>query len=357
MSETGGSYPDLELLPAIANYFGVSIDELFGYASNRETKIAAMEEQLRAMIRQNNGVDVNITECITLAREALLEFPSNERLMCCLAAALYQAGYVRHGERHFTDAEGYSRHDTLRHQEYAEWAEAIRLYEKALPSLTPGPLRHEAVDQLSQLYLNTGAQDKARALAQTAPGLWGSRPFLMLCAHDGKDYAAAVGRTLLSTVCASAELCVHGVLAAGQNLTPAEKAQSLRCAIGLFGQLCPDGQFGTHHAFLGKVCMLLSMYLWLDGQPDAAFAALEDTLQHFRRYEALCHAGEAAHTAPLVRLIRTDMSAHAAELAADRSIPRLPEDWPWWSVEEADQVRREMQSDPRWAAWAAKTQE
>ena len=29
--ESGSSYPDMENIPAIANYFHVSIDELFGY--------------------------------------------------------------------------------------------------------------------------------------------------------------------------------------------------------------------------------------------------------------------------------------------------------------------------------------
>ena len=37
--EASGSYPDMEIVPAIANYFGVSIDELFGYDNNRESKI------------------------------------------------------------------------------------------------------------------------------------------------------------------------------------------------------------------------------------------------------------------------------------------------------------------------------
>ena len=27
--ESGGSYPDMEIIPSIANYFGISIDELF----------------------------------------------------------------------------------------------------------------------------------------------------------------------------------------------------------------------------------------------------------------------------------------------------------------------------------------
>ena len=37
--ESGGSYPDMEMLPAIANYFHIAIDELFGYDNNREERI------------------------------------------------------------------------------------------------------------------------------------------------------------------------------------------------------------------------------------------------------------------------------------------------------------------------------
>lgn len=32
----------------------------------------------------------------------------------------------------------------------------------------------------------------------------------------------------------------------------------------------------------------------------------------------------------------------------------LPEDWPWWNVPEAKQVKDEMQADPRWEAWVDK---
>lgn len=346
----------MELLPSIANYFGVTIDELFGYSSDRPQKIDALASRIEAMKRQNNGTDVNITECIALAREAVIEFPGNERLMLCLASALYTAGYVRHGECHLTDAEGWSIHDTAHHRTYAEWREAIALYEKALTTLPQGALRNAAVGELSQLYLNTGEQEKALALAETAPGIWGSREFLQLCAHDGKEYAAAVGRTLLSAIHACAVLCVRGVLASGQHLSPAEKVQALRTALGFFTQLCPDGQLGMHHPLAGKVCMLLSLYLWLDGQRDAAFAALDDALAHFLGYEALCREGQAAYAAPLLKLVRTDLSVPADEMAGRRLSATLPEDWPWWSVPEAEQVKAEMQRDPRWTEWVARTQ-
>ena len=39
--EAASGYPDLEIIPAIANYFHISIDELFGYNSDRDERIKA----------------------------------------------------------------------------------------------------------------------------------------------------------------------------------------------------------------------------------------------------------------------------------------------------------------------------
>ena len=89
--EAGGSYPDMEIIPSIANYFGVSIDELFGYDNERSKKIDALASRINGMNFQNNGEDINMDACIALAREALVEFPGNERLMLCLASVLYNA--------------------------------------------------------------------------------------------------------------------------------------------------------------------------------------------------------------------------------------------------------------------------
>ena len=61
--ESGGSYPDMNLIPSIANYFGVSIDELFGYTNERTKRIDELVTKIFDMKRQNNGVDHNITEC------------------------------------------------------------------------------------------------------------------------------------------------------------------------------------------------------------------------------------------------------------------------------------------------------
>ena len=116
--ESGGSYPDMNLIPSIANFFGVTIDELFGYANERTKRIDNLVTQLNDMRWQNNGVDRNITECIALARDALVEFPGNDKLMLSLASALYCAGYVRYGESHLIDDEGYNIYNTEKHRTY-----------------------------------------------------------------------------------------------------------------------------------------------------------------------------------------------------------------------------------------------
>ena len=117
----------MEMIPSIANYFGISIDALFGYDNERSKKVDALVAKIEAMNAENNGEDVNIEECIALAREAMVEFPGNERLMLCLASALYKAAYVRYGECHLIDEEGYSVYDVEKHKSYEEWLEAIPL--------------------------------------------------------------------------------------------------------------------------------------------------------------------------------------------------------------------------------------
>lgn len=180
--EKGICYPDMEVVPSIANYFSVSIDELFGYDNERSKMADALAEKINDMISQNDGKDVSMDACIALARESLIEFPGNEKITLALASALFTAGYVRHGEHHVEDADGYSVYDAALHRTYAEWQEAIRLYEKLLLSLNSGDMRQKAVTDLAQLYKNTGEHEKALQLAQSAPDINATRAILLISA-------------------------------------------------------------------------------------------------------------------------------------------------------------------------------
>ena len=351
--ESGGSYPDMNLIPSIANYFGVTIDELFGYTNEREKRIGELVTQIQEMWRKNNGVDHNIAECIALARDALVEFPGNEKLMLTFASVLYTAGYVRYGECHLIDAEGYSVYDTEKHKGYAEWREAIPLYEKVLETLENGTMRDRTIEELSQLYVNVGAYEKALALAESAPKMWNCRELLRSYACDGKQQAEAFGKALLHTVNTCAALIVHCIMAYQNHMTPAQKAQSIQGAIRLFEHVCPDGNYGEYHSFISHLHLFLSLYLWLDGRHDEAFSALDQALEQYRLFEAVCSQKDAAYTAPLVQLVKVDLAGYYLPDPSDPSTTAasLPEDWPWWNVPEAEQVKSEMCADLRWAQW------
>lgn len=336
--ESGGSYPDMNLIPSIANYFGITIDELFGYENQREQKIDRLATQIRQMIRQNNGIDTNLSACIATARNALVEFPGNEKLMLCLASALYTAGGVRHGESHLIDGEGYAIYNVEEHKTYKEWAEAVPLYEKVLETLPNGSLRNRAVDELSQLYLCLGEYEKAMALANSAPDLWGSREFLRAYACDGKQAVKTRSETLLTTLRACAIFIVNITTGDQRHLSAHEKADCIRSAVDLFATVCPDGNYGAHHGYIAALEMLHSLYLWLDGRQEEAFEALDRALDNDQKLLKICEKGSAFYTAPLVRLAEEKAPCTPEEVRAD--IRSMPEDWPWWSVPEAEQPKR-----------------
>ena len=339
-------YPDMELIPPIANVFGVSIDELFGYDNERAKKVDALAEKINEMNRENNGEDVSMDACIALARESLIEFPGSEKLTLALASALYNAGYVRYGEYHVNDPDGYSCYDTARHRTYAEWQEAVRLYEKLLPTLTDGEMRQRAMVELAQLYANLGEHEKAMRLAESAPDFSASKTFLRIKAFDGAESVAAYGEALLETVRTSAEL-VECIVLTDENLPPRTSAEMLANAVAMIGLVCTDGNFGRLWGFAACLEMLRSYYLWLAGKRDAAFDALDRALESARAGDRLT---DGYYTAPLLSHVKIETGGSERSFAAE-----LPEVWPWWSVPEYSRVKGEITADPRWDAWAERT--
>lgn len=344
--EKGICYPDMEAIPSIANYFNVSIDELFGYDGERSKKADALAERINAMIRENDGRDVSMDACVALAREALIEFPGSEKLTLALASALFTAGYVRHGEHHVEDEEGYSVYDTKRHGEYAEWKEAIKLYEKLLPTLTGGDARQKAVVALSQLYKNTGEREKALLLAQSAPDIEASRPILRINAFDGKDETAASGEALIAFLMKAGEL-IESIVRTDIHMPSDAAAEAVGGTVGMFDLVFTDRFYGRCGAFIACLHMLRSYYLWLANDRDGAFTELNAALACAEGFDAFGKTGPEFFSSPLLHRVRT----RAAETPESAFASELPDLWPWWSVERLDEVKAEMQADPRWDEW------
>ena len=349
--EKGICYPDMEVIPSIANYFNVSIDVLFGYDNERSQRADALARQINEMIRLNNGKDVSMDECIALAREALIEFPGNEKLTLALASALFTAGYVRYGEHHVEGDEGYSVYDIVRHREYMEWKEAIRLYEKLLLSLNSGEMRQQAVIELSQLYKNTGEHEKALLLAQSAPDINATRLMLRINAFDGKEEVAASGEALLDMIIRSTEL-IESIVRTDIHMQPNTAAEMIKNATMMFDLVYTDHFYGKSSAWLACLNMLRSYYLWLAGEKDSAFEALDLALSHATAYDKLRETSPEFFASPLLRHVKTNAGTMPSQSGFKEE---LPEVWPWWCVPKCKMVKEEMQTDSRWDKWVRKT--
>ena len=335
-------YPDMELIPSIAKYFGISIDELFGYDNEMPRKIDALVKKINEMNRQNNGEDVCLDQCIALARESLIEFPENEKLMLALASVLYNAGYVRYGEHHLVGEDGYSLYDIELHKTYAEWQEAVKIYEKLLVTMTDEQMRQKAMTELAQLYANLGKHEKAMQLAGSAPELYASKTFLRIRAFDGKEAVAATEEALVEVLRISAEL-IESIVLTDCSLPPKTASEMLECAISILRLVCMDGNFGRLYGFVSCLSMLRSYYLWLADEHDAAFKALDYALECALSSDRLT---DGYYTSPLLSHVKIEAGESERNFTAE-----LPDVWPWWSVPEYDLVKSEMQADARWDTW------
>ncbi len=86
--ENNSCYPDIELIPSIATFFGISTDKLMGIDENVEKeKVNKYLDEFQLAISKGN-----IDECITIARKGVAEFPNNYILLDKLMYALFVSG-------------------------------------------------------------------------------------------------------------------------------------------------------------------------------------------------------------------------------------------------------------------------
>ncbi len=73
------TYPDIALIPVIANYFEVSLDTLFDFDSTKK------KEKIQAIIDESEALLCSDTKAsIQKLQAALIEYPENEALLCNL---------------------------------------------------------------------------------------------------------------------------------------------------------------------------------------------------------------------------------------------------------------------------------
>ena len=348
--ETDGSYPDLELIPSIANYFGISIDELFGYNNDREKKINELLKHSEELHKVDTGEYVvgGIDECIALLRDGLIEFPGNERIMLRLAVVLRDAGYVRHGQYSKWDENGFFTHDIEFHRDNQYWQEAIKLLE-ALNKTVSGELLYDVRFELLILYDLMGKYDKAEEIAGSFPVLSVSRQASMTFASGGMKRADNKGRyvmNLLDELANNMITCLQLYEGNFEGMTAVETVQN---AIKIYDLIFTDGNYGRYNSTLSTLYLYLSSLQWRESLTNEAFLSLYKALEHAKAFHSLSGKTDVYYTAPLLRFTKID-TENIGDMPST-----LADGWPWWVVPEYDVVKAEIQADPRWDEWVRRT--
>ena len=136
--ERGESYPDITLLPALANIFETSVDLLLGMDTIRADKTRRNIHKTAVEYQQSG--DYALAE--KTYREALLIYPNDPGMLLGLAGTLALKDST---------------------------AEAIELMEKGLPLSANEKQKATIRAALCFLYLKAGAEDKANRLASQLP--------------------------------------------------------------------------------------------------------------------------------------------------------------------------------------------
>ena len=83
--ETGACYPDMELLPVISDFFGITVDKLLSVNEKAEQeKVNQYLNRFQEAISKGKVYD-----CIAIAREGIAEYPNNFALLNKLMYALF----------------------------------------------------------------------------------------------------------------------------------------------------------------------------------------------------------------------------------------------------------------------------
>lgn len=254
----GENMPDIALLPRIASFLDVSVDELLGVGEIRKQE-KIQEYMVKSVELSRKGL---VAENIELWNEAYSEFPNDMAVNEGLMHALYSAG---------ADDEKYC-------------DKVLALGDRILRESTDERQRGHAIQFLCNIYDKRGNKEKAKKYAQMASYIHMSREVLLSNILEGEEGTEHNLQLLLDAIdiigYAESQLC--------QNIDCERNLYLHEFYLQILELYFDDGFYGTFafHAMLGHQ-FLARIYLSYRKDEQKAFEHLKAAVKFAKQYEGL----------------------------------------------------------------------
>ena len=257
--ETGISFPDITLLPVLANLFNATTDTLLG------VDIAQKQQEIEKALEYNSTLhrEGKHHESEAFIREKLKQYPDSADLTYQLAYALSQ--YTADGE-----------------QQKAIDVEIETLCRRSIQLDNGTWITHAARQMLCLLYNRQGQQEKAIEIADSMPTWWVSREFLMQYVEPPEQAASQRQYNLVALM----DMMILHLKKIAWDMDSDEKSIEVLDKAVALGQLIAGEDMKFHHARICKCHLWRARYFTRMGDTDSAFEALEKALHHTIQFES-----------------------------------------------------------------------
>ena len=295
--EANGGYPNIEIIPAIANYFHIMIDELFGYNGEREAKIRKILDEADAMINAQGDME----PCITMLREAVGEFPSEAQILLRLGYALLWYGYQKHGARIYTkDGSDYAVYDIEFNGKNQYFTEALEILQKALSLGLSHEDRSVVIPRMVRHYAVMGNYSKAEEIAEKQDSVIISCECLLIDAAEGEKGEKYQGEALLALT-RQLKKAIETMVWTKMSLYMNESGvQKLLGIAHLYELIFDDGNCGEYHADLMGIYKTCAIFEAKAGNTEAVMRYFDLAFNHAKKYDELRKTDTFNYTASLI---------------------------------------------------------
>lgn len=280
--ECGSTTPDIALLPTIADYFDVTIEELLG--TDKSRRQAAVKKYLNDFDTAIRHGKVN--DCITIARAGVQEFPNNYLLLNKLMYALFVSGS--------SDGNIPEWKENIEKYKY----EIIELGEKILAGCTDDTLRLEARARLGFHYCEIGEPEKGREIIESLPDKNSTKEYNLYWALTGEEQLHHASKLISGTVY-DLVWNIYRVAMKG-NFSPEEQLDSLNIMEQIVRLIYPENDLGWWYVGLAKLYThaTVPLLLQLNRQTEAV-KLIETAADYLAKEQALDETYH--HVSPLLK--------------------------------------------------------